>query len=115
VPVADPNGFNNYRRPVVILTRNDEIEDADTLYGVVASNTAATSQPPSDSLIQLPYQREGRVGTKLKKPTVAVCGWIVAIDKSEIAEEDIGGVVPSHLVQLILERRAEIDRAADGS
>lgn len=102
-PIADHDGRNRYPRSVVILTPDEEIGDADELFGVVASNTAALMNPRPPYCVELPFHPTGRVGTKLKKPTVAVCAWVVGVRKPEI--EDLGGIVPPRIVQQILEVR----------
>jgi hypothetical protein len=107
--VADPRGHNRYPRPVVILTPDSEIEATEELFGVVASNTAALMNPRPPHCIELPFHPTGRVATKLKKATVAVCTWIVSVKKDAI--EDFGGVVPPRLVQTILATRKAIDAA----
>ena len=99
---------NRYPRPVIILTPDAEIETAQELFGVVASNTAALMNPRPPHCIELPFHPTGRVGTKLRKPTVAVCTWIVSIKKDEI--EDFGGVVPPRIIQGILETRRALDK-----
>lgn len=109
-PVADERGHNRYPRPVVILTADEEIAAVDELFGVVASNTAAQMNPRPPHCVELPFHPSGRVVTKLKKPSVAVCTWIVSVKKSEI--EDYGGIVPPKIVQQILETRRSIDALA---
>jgi hypothetical protein len=106
-PVADRNRRNRYPRPVIILTPDEQIGQAKELFGVVASNTAAVINPRPPHCIDLPFHPSGRVGTKLRKPTVAVCNWVVAVDRAEI--EDMGGIVSPKLVSLILEERQRID------
>jgi hypothetical protein len=106
--IADKNGKNKYYRPFIILTPDDEIEDADELFGVVASHTAANLKPPPPYTVALPWQPNGRVGTKLRKPTLALCGWVEHIRPSDVAPENIGGIVPPTIIELILDNRASI-------
>jgi len=107
VEIADPGGNNFYHRPVIVLTSDDEIVFSDTLVGVVASNTAANINPRPDDYIAIPYHPAGNCGTKLKKPTVAVCNWIVKIEKCNIAPGCMAGVVPPRILKEILEQVAK--------
>jgi hypothetical protein len=101
-PVADRNGHNRYARPVVILTSDDEIARADELFGVVASNTAVMTNPRPACCIELPYHPLGNVATRLRKPTVAVCTWIVNVRKDDI--DDVGGIVSPSSFSRFLKR-----------
>lgn len=108
VEVADPNGHNCYHRPVIILTPSNELAEEDTIVGVVASNTASSVSPRPHSYIAVPYQEDGRVRTKLREPTVAVCEWLVEIEKSQIASDNIGGIVPPSCLKQILDKVEEL-------
>jgi hypothetical protein len=103
VEIADPGGNNFYHRPVIILTSDDEIACSETVVGVVASNTAANTNPRPDDYVAIPYHPAGNCGTKLKKPTVAVCHWIVKIEKCILAPDCMAGVVPPRILKEILE------------
>jgi hypothetical protein len=100
--VADKNGHNAYGRPVVILTPEDQISGARRLVGVVASHTASMTNPRPETYIELPWHPTGRVGTKLKKPTVAVCEWLTTFDPSLLTESDVGGRVPALVLEKVL-------------
>lgn len=100
--VADQNGHNAYGRPIVILTPEAEIANSPRLVGVVASHTAFLKNPLPKTYIELPWHPSGRVGTRLKKPTVAVCEWLAAVDPALISESDIGGRVPATVLERIL-------------
>ena len=104
--IADKRGHNRYHRPVIILTANEEIASSDILVGVVASNTAYFESPRPTSYIELPYQPQGKVGTKLRKPTVAMCEWIEEFEKAKVLPENIGGLVEPVLLELILDTSA---------
>ena len=85
------------RRPMVILTSTAEIERTGLAFVVVCSSKF--TEPVRDDEVLLP----GGIGvnrsiTKLKKPTVAICGWKRLIPVGGIRPEDYGGVVPTHLV-----------------
>lgn len=91
----------------MILTRSDEIATATDLVGVVASSTAAKQDPRPNYYIEIPYHPSGRVCTKLKQPTVAVCNWSVTVIKNEIDEANIGGHVPPTIMELIVNKYLE--------
>ncbi|MCH8216354.1 MAG: type II toxin-antitoxin system PemK/MazF family toxin [Planctomycetes bacterium] len=99
--VPDSNGYNCYRRPVIILNRTVEIAPAEKLTGVVVSVTAYDKNPRPADYIEIPYHRQGRVRTKLKKPCVAVCSWLIELDK-QVPESDICGIVPPQVMEEII-------------
>lgn len=111
--VADRRG--NYKHhPVVILTHESEIPDAEYLAGVVCSHSAHSQASRPDTWVELIHHPHGLCITQLKKPTVAICEWGVRLHKQSIREEDLGGLVsPSQFVlllekiQLVRQRRAE--------
>ncbi len=106
--VADANGHNAYGRPVVIITRESEIAGAPELVGVVASNTAANQSSRRETWIELPWHPAGRVSTRLRKPTVAVCEWLAVVNPAELRDEDLGGRVPASVLEQILDVVARI-------
>ncbi len=108
VPIADKNGHNKYHRPFIILTPNEEVAETEELFGVVASNTAANLNPRPPFCIDLPFHPSGKVGTRLRKPTVALCGWIAQVAKTDIEPQNIGGIVPPTIVESILKTRGAI-------
>ena len=97
---ADPKGNNFKRRPIVILTRNHEVNATDDLFGVVASHTAWCRKPWPSCYVELPHDPNGDCPTMLRKPTVADCSWVIHFLKSGI--EDVAGIVPSLLIEMIL-------------
>ena len=114
-PVADKNGHNRYPRPVIILTPDAEML-SDPVYGVVASHTAWHLNPRPDHYIELPYHRQRMVMTRLSKPTVVICDWIVPVTQSAIADltpDNIGGVVPPAIFEAILQKRAAMGRTSE--
>jgi len=111
IELADRKGYNKYPRPVIILTRDDEIPLTDVLVGVVGSHTAAMQNPRPSEYIEIPHHPARTTLTKLNRPTVAICTWIIEIDKSTLTEDMMGGIVsPKYLVQII-EKRRDIDQA----
>ena len=105
--VADRNGVCK-KHPVVILTRTDEIVSSDELIGVVASHTAYLQQPRPHTYVELPHQPDGRVGTLLKKGTVAVCTWLAPVKKSDLTAECIGGLVSPITLEPVVQKVREV-------
>jgi hypothetical protein len=108
IEVPDKNGYNAYARPVAILTADSEIEAEDVIVGVVCSHTSAEVYPRKDTWIELPYQREGRTRTKLRKPTVALCEWIEPFQKVAAQAAEMGGIVPPGVLLRIIALVKEI-------
>ena len=104
--VPDKHGHNAYPRPVIILTPQNEISSATELFGVVASNTASRTAPRPSSYIEIPHHPLGMVRTKLKVPTVAVCEWLVSIERSQIIST--GGIVPPHVLEAVILKVREL-------
>jgi hypothetical protein len=104
--VPDRNGKNDYDRPVVILTPDDEISAAKELFGMVCSTTSAMRNPRPHYYIELPHQPQGKVRTKLTKPTVAICTWTVPINPPRDIKK-IGGVVPPDVMELMIDKARE--------
>ena len=115
--IADPLG-NIKRRPVVIVTPNDQIESATTLAGIICSTTSARVRPRPADYIKIPHDPNRVCRTKLRKPTVAVCRWAVQLSKESLAavdEDDYGGVAPPRVVQAIIEARIKLAAHEDGT
>ncbi|MGH7135104.1 MAG: hypothetical protein ACREHD_05145 [Pirellulales bacterium] len=103
--VADRLG-NVKRRPVVIVTPDDDIKTAAELIGVVCSTTSAYVQPRPADYIEVPHHPTGNCRTKLRKATVAVCRWTVELSKElllALDEEDYAGVIPPRTLKSIIE------------
>lgn len=105
--------FNNppARHPVIILTGDDEIAANETIVGVVASHTSAMIKPRRDEWIPIPFHPNGNCHTRLRKETVAVCNWVVAIPSGGYDEKDIGGDISKRLLLEILTKIREIQAA----
>ena len=97
------------RRPVVIITRTEEIR-ADQPVVVVAVSTTFT-EPLSADQIELPFETRGRCSTGLARRSVAVCSWLTKLATSDLGE--VRGHVPPPILLKILERvRTHLDRTA---
>ncbi|MFL5241914.1 MAG: type II toxin-antitoxin system PemK/MazF family toxin [Gemmataceae bacterium] len=90
VELPDPQGRNPRRRPVVILTSNEEIQSGESLVGVAISTTFDPSH--SEEQVELPWHRAGHPRTGLNKRCAAQCKWLIEFEESSI--EEYGGVVP---------------------
>jgi hypothetical protein len=106
--IADPNGRNAKQHPAIIVENDEDIRDHDILVGVVASHTAAMRQPRLDSWVEVPFHRGGACPSAFTRETVAVCEWLVKIDKRTLAEGQLGGVVPRRYMFQIREKLKEL-------
>jgi hypothetical protein len=103
--VADARG-NIKRRPVVIITSDDDIDGAEEIVGVACSHTSVHVEPRPEDYIEVPHDPAGVCRSKLRKPTVAICRWTVSLTKSALAaleKEDYGGVVPATALEPIID------------
>jgi len=88
-------------RPLVIISDPNALQDEDsTLVAVAISSSSLVSS--SLTYVDLPWDAEGRARTGLRKPSTAVCDWIVEISADEITE--IKGHLPAAPLALILEK-----------
>lgn len=106
--LLDPRGRNPKNRPVVVLTKNDEIETEDTLVCVVASNSSYYENPRPDDYIEIPSHPQVVMKEKLTKPTVAVCRWITEIEKTRLLESQKAGIVRKAVLETILNKVREL-------
>lgn len=97
--MRDRKGGNDKRRPGVIISEDREIA-ADGSFFVVAISTSI-SEPLSEWEVLLPWNSSGTTRTKLRKKAVAVCNWLAELSPNDV--EDHGGVVPTKLLNEILE------------
>lgn len=105
IDVADARA-NVKHRPVIIITSDDDIDSAEELVGVVCSHTSVHIEPRPDDYIQVPHDPAGVCRSKLRKPTVAICRWTVALTKSALAgleKDDYGGIVPATALEAIVD------------
>jgi mRNA-degrading endonuclease toxin of MazEF toxin-antitoxin module len=81
--VPDQNGVNPKDRPVVIVRDYDATDRV--AFGVAV--TGEYDHPLPGTSILLPYHRQGRCKTGLKKPSVAACTWIVVAASADILDQ----------------------------
>jgi mRNA-degrading endonuclease toxin of MazEF toxin-antitoxin module len=95
LPSSD--GTQKKRRPAVIVTPTKDIVAGKNgkEFVVVALTTKIPDQLPADH-VKIPWKRDGRTGTGLKVPTVAVCTWLLPINEFDIHE--FAGIVPTKVM-----------------
>lgn len=96
LPSSD--GKTKKRRPAVVVTPTTEIVAGEPIDVVTATTKFSTPLP--DDQVHLPWQREGKVRTQLRQPTVAVCSWACEILESDVLQ--YGGVVPPNVMLAII-------------
>ena len=102
VRVEDPQGRNPKIRPIIIISDTEEISADAPLVGVAVSGVIP--DPVPSDYVALPWQNGGHPVTNLYKPSVAVCSWIISIQRSEIS--NISGRVPAAKLLKIMEQVA---------
>lgn len=101
VELLDPHGRNPKRRPAVILTPTDEIDEEGDV--VVAALSSQTDQSLPEVSVEIPWHRDGHPRTKLDRRNVVVCTWLMTLSVASIQPEDIGGIVPFAQMARVLE------------
>jgi mRNA-degrading endonuclease toxin of MazEF toxin-antitoxin module len=102
--VLDPQGRNPKVRPLVIVSRTEDIKSGETFLAVAISGELP--KPLPDSYVRLPWHPQRHPRTGLKKDCAAICTWYVTLTEADITE--YGGIVPSAQMQAILTRLAVI-------
>lgn len=100
VEVLDPQNRNPKCRPAIIITPTEEIR-ADGDVDLVAI-TGSTNAAPAEMQVALPWHSQGQAGTRLTKPSVAVCSWVFTSPVSKIQSYE--GVVPDRQMLQILDK-----------
>jgi len=104
--IPDRHGNRAKRRPVIVLTPNEDIATHDEIACVVASHTSALQNPRPGHYVPIPYHPRGACRTKLRKETVAVCDWMTTIPNCA-NEEDIAGCVSKMLLLDLIKKVGE--------
>lgn len=99
VELADPQGRNPKRRPVIVLTPDEQITDAGLIDVAVISTQLSASLP--EETVELPWHRDGHPKTKLRTRCGVVCRWISLVAVADI--QSTGGFVPADRLERILE------------
>ena len=98
--VVDQAGRNSKLRPAVVVSEDSDIENGAPV--VLVAITSRFSLPLPDSKIELPHRPKPHrhPTTRLYRRSVAVCEWLLTVDKSAI--DEVGGKVPSSVMDKIL-------------
>lgn len=80
----NPSRGDAKERPVLIISSDDDIQPGKAIVGLAISGTFR--EPLRSEEFELPWSRDGRAKTGLKKPSVVVCDWPVTLPHSEIIE-----------------------------
>jgi hypothetical protein len=97
--IEDSNGFCKVR-PAVIVTATADIA-AGTSLRVVAITTRLPSPLPADHVL-LPWDREGKARSGLRRKCAAVASWVADIPQDDIRE--IIGLLPAAVIKDLLMR-----------
>jgi mRNA-degrading endonuclease toxin of MazEF toxin-antitoxin module len=98
--VPDLQGRNPKRRPLIILTATEEIQEDGPVQCV--SISSQLDQAPAELQVELPWHAQGHPRTGLRERCSAVCNWLVELPVSAI--ESYGGTVPGKQLLQILEK-----------
>ena len=93
------NRGDGKRRPMVILTNRMDVARTGRAFVVICSTSF--EEPIKANEVLLPSKADGKCGTGLTEPTVAVCDWTDNISIAGIRTQDVGGVLPVDLVKTI--------------
>ena len=108
---SDPRGQNPKKRPIVILSADNDIRAGAHLDGVAVSSTIP--DPPPPECVELPWDQKGTAPTGFRRRCVAVCNWGVHVAFEAV--EATGKHVPPRVVSQILERIAHLKAKAPKS
>lgn len=106
ITISDPRGVNAKLRPVVIVSANEQVALGTFVTCVAVSGTFKT--PLTSGLIPLPWNTKGTASTGFRKPSVAVCTWVVDVDLREL--EATGKYIPAKTVTAIHKEIAKLRR-----
>lgn len=95
--VPDPRGSNPKRRPLVVISTDDEIAAGGVMRAVAVSTLVDPAA--ADVCVPLPWDRAGHPRTRLRTECVAVCTWLVRLT-ADVIEEAAGLVPGRHLRQI---------------
>jgi hypothetical protein len=100
--LEDANGFRKVR-PAVIVTSTADIAAGHKLR-VVAVTTSLPDPLPDDHIL-LPWDRQGKARSGLKRKCAAVTSWQADITKADVRE--IVGILPPAVIDRLLAKIAE--------
>jgi mRNA-degrading endonuclease toxin of MazEF toxin-antitoxin module len=100
VEVLDPQNRNPKCRPAVIITPTEKIRPDGEV--VLVAITGSTNAAPAEMQVALPWHAQGQAGTRLIRPSIAVCSWVFTSPVSRI--QSYGGMVPDRQMLQILDK-----------
>ena len=103
VSVSPPRGERKLR-PLVVITRDEEIVLDAKIVGVAITSTF--EQPAPDRMVELPWSARGHPVTRLSRRSAAVCDWLVTFRPSDVTQ--IKGYVPLARLLAIREKVSEL-------
>lgn len=96
------------RRPVVIITPDEDVVPGEDLFAVCISSSPESLAPPLQSHhILLPWDRRGHPKTGLVKACAAICNWQIMLPEAHIIEHM--GHVPNKQLEKIANSLAALD------
>ena len=98
--VCDPQGRNEKRRPLVVVSESPAVPLEKPFWCIVISGTLPSPLP--DDHVLLPWHRDGNSQTKLTKRSAAICTWPVHLTAADVLSER--GVVPTKEMSLIKQK-----------
>jgi mRNA-degrading endonuclease toxin of MazEF toxin-antitoxin module len=99
--LEDANGYRKVR-PAVIISATADIA-ADNLLRVAAITTRLLTPLPADYVL-LPWDRQGKARSGLRRQCAAVAGWLAAIPASDVRQ--VVGVLPPAVIDELLAKVA---------
>jgi mRNA-degrading endonuclease toxin of MazEF toxin-antitoxin module len=105
VAIPDPQGQNaKAGRPFVVISRDEEIEKAETIQAV--GITGELMQSPADHYVVLPYGPNAKTG--LRQKSAALCTWLIDIspDKVEVGRGYVRADLLEEIVRHVLRLKA---------
>jgi len=108
--IPDPNGHNPKPRPVLIVTRDEDIAVNEDVLVVAISSTGLDGALPSDFFI-LPWASDGRCRTGLRRRCAAKCNWRQLVPKVAILRHY--GSAPGKILKEIADFLADLAEDAN--
>lgn len=97
--IDDERGRNPKPRPVVVVSRQDEIDDGGSV--MVVAITTTFNEPIPDNQVRIPSHPNRNQITGLRRPCVAVCTWSRMVEQADISQRQ--GRVTTRALQKIVE------------
>jgi len=101
--IADPQGVNEKRRPMVVLTSNEDILAGSALFLVAITGRENLPKTLSADHIPLPWYPQGHSKTGLDKDCAVHCRWTERDIPQEKVDEIIGRA-PGKKLEMIVDR-----------